>query len=288
MIIYQPPCRFNLQRRFFMSDSKLPLNKKDQQRLKEKRGSGTGMNYNPFIHIQELSSTGESIRVKSATVGRLHHLISGIEFSAFLLFDWSNDVLDIREQYPIPLQDSLAICRQLGIRHPQVKGELTIVTTDFLINKKDNIAAFAVKQTTELNNLRTLEKLQIEKTFCEHNHIEWKMFTEKEISPGFKENLKWIKPFLDADTASLYNISPQDVYTLINRISVAPNNLVTRLCAQLDDNYQLPPSYHIEVFRFAIANKYISSSFEIPFHNWSVNDLTINISSADGEVNHVS
>lgn len=271
-----------------MSDSKLPLNKKDQKRLKEKRGSGTGIDYNPFIHIQELSSSGESIRVKSATVGRLHHLLSGIEFSAFLLFDWSNDVLDIREQYPIPLQDSLAICRQLGIRHPQVKGELTIVTTDFLLNKKDNVAAFAVKQTTELNNLRTLEKLQIEKTFCEYNHIEWKMFTEKEISHGFKENLKWIKPFLDADTASLYNISPQDVYTLINRISVAPNNLVTRLCAQLDDNYQLPPSYHIEVFRFAIAHKYISSSFETPFHNWSVSDLTMNISSADGEINHVS
>jgi len=110
LIIYQPPCRFTLQRRFFMSDSKLPLNKKDQKRLKEKRGSGTGMDYNPFIHIQELSSSGESIRVKSATVGRLHHLLSGIEFSAFLLFDWSNDVLDIREQYPIPLQD----CKRLG------------------------------------------------------------------------------------------------------------------------------------------------------------------------------
>ena len=51
-----------------MSDADKPLNKKDQKCLDEKRGEGTGKDYVPFIKVGEFSSSGESVRVKSATV----------------------------------------------------------------------------------------------------------------------------------------------------------------------------------------------------------------------------
>ncbi len=35
------------------------------------------------------------------TTGRVHHLLSDIEFRSFLLFDWAEDVVDIREQFPL-------------------------------------------------------------------------------------------------------------------------------------------------------------------------------------------
>lgn len=44
-----------------MSDADKPLNKKDQKRLDEKRGEGVGINYVPFIHVGEFSSSGESV-----------------------------------------------------------------------------------------------------------------------------------------------------------------------------------------------------------------------------------
>ena len=53
-----------------MSSENKPLNKKDQKRLDEKRGEGIGKDYLPFIKVGEFSSSGESVRVKSATVGR--------------------------------------------------------------------------------------------------------------------------------------------------------------------------------------------------------------------------
>lgn len=53
--------------------------------------------------VGEFNSSGESVRVKSTTVGRIHHLFSENELAEFLMFDWCEEVIDIREQFPIPL-----------------------------------------------------------------------------------------------------------------------------------------------------------------------------------------
>ncbi len=166
-----------------MSDADKPLNKKDQKRLDEKRGEGTGKGYVPFIKVGEFSSSGESVRVKSATVGRVHHLFSGNELAAFLVFDWCEEIIDIREQFPIPLADSLIICRQLGIRHPQEKGELRIVTTDLLIDFSDGSQiAIPVKPALKLDDKRIVEKLQIEKAYWEAIKVPCPIFTDQEVS----------------------------------------------------------------------------------------------------------
>jgi len=45
-----------------------------EKRLKT-RGKGVGKAYEPFIKVHELSSQGESVRIRSASVGRVHHLL---------------------------------------------------------------------------------------------------------------------------------------------------------------------------------------------------------------------
>ncbi|MEJ6079163.1 TnsA endonuclease N-terminal domain-containing protein [Vibrio sp. 1-Bac 57] len=257
-----------------MSDENKSLNKKDQKRLKEKRGEGAGKDYIPFIKVGEFSSSGESVRVKSSTVGRIHHFHSGIELAAFLVFDWCADVVDIREQFPIPIIDSLNICRQLGIKHPQVKGKLIIVTTDLLINMADGSqVAIAVKPANRLDNKRVLEKLQIEKSYWESSGSACFLFTEKEVSNNLKMNLKWLQPVLDIDQEVTYQLAKQDVVSLFGRINKDPAAFVARYCAQLDDRYQVEPGYHIEVLRFGIANHYLKTSLETSFPNWKCNDI---------------
>jgi hypothetical protein len=76
--------------------------------------------------------------------------------------------IDIREQYPIPISDSLEICRQLGIKHPQVSGKLKVVTTDFLFDfHSQKQLALSVKYIDELADPRVMDKLQIEKSYWE-------------------------------------------------------------------------------------------------------------------------
>ena len=273
-----------------MLDADKPLNKKDQKRLKEKRGQGVGKAYVPFIQVGEFSSKGESVRVKSNTVGRIHHFHSGVELSAFLVFDWCKEVIDIREQFPIPLIDSLNICRQLGIKHPQVKNELSVVTTDLLIDFSNGTQlAIPIKPANQLDKERIIEKLQIEKSYWESSNIPCLIFTEKEISDSLKMNLNWIKPQINIDNKENYNYSKQDVLDLVDRISKQPKASVARYCAKLDDNYQLPPGYHIEIFRYGIANRYLKALLKIPFTDWKCEDIELLlIENLDLDVGNVS
>ncbi|MBL4828759.1 MAG: TnsA endonuclease N-terminal domain-containing protein [Aliivibrio sp.] len=266
-----------------MSDENKSLNKKDQKRLDDKRGEGTGKDYVPFIKVGEFSSSGESVRVKSTTVGRAHHFFSGIELAAFLVFDWCNDVIDIREQFPIPLSDSLIICRQLGIRHPQEKGELKIVTTDLLVDFSDGSQlAIPVKPAKELDKKRIIEKLQIEKVFWESVNVPCNIFTDQEVSNDLKMNLKWIRPLIDIDIKVDYPFSKQDVIDLAIRLVKQPKAFVARYCAKLDDEYYLEAGTHIEVFRYGIANQYLKASLEDSFTDWKCEDVELLVSDSTG------
>lgn len=267
---------------FFMSDENKPLNKKDQKRLDEKRGQGVGKDYVPFIKVGEFSSSGESVRVKSTTVGRIHHFFSGNELAAFLVFDWCKNVIDIREQFPIPLAETLNICRQLGIRHPQEKGELKIVTTDLLIDFLDGTQlAIPVKPASKLNDKRVIEKLQIEKSYWERSKIPCLIFTDQEVSKELQMNLKWLKPLIDIDAGFNYSFSKQDVMDLVARLSRQPNAYVARHCAKLDDDYQLEAGTHIEIFRYGIANQYLKTPLQTPFTDWKCEDIEVLISDSN-------
>lgn len=59
-----------------------------------------------------------------------------MELSYFYLFDWSDNVYDIREQYPIlEMPDVIEIADKAGIRYPfdNVSGFTYVLTSDFLI-----------------------------------------------------------------------------------------------------------------------------------------------------------
>ncbi|MCG9785443.1 TnsA endonuclease N-terminal domain-containing protein [Vibrio brasiliensis] len=199
-------------------------------------------------------------------------------------------VIDIREQFPIPLTDSIIICRQLGIRHPQEKGELKIVTTDLLIDFADGSQlAIPVKPALKLDDKRIIEKLQIEKAFWENLQVPCPIFTDQEVSNELKMNLKWLKPLIDIDIEAEYPFSKQDVMDLAVRLAKQPKAFVARHCAKLDDQYQLEEGTHIELFRYGIANQYLKVSLEIPFTEWKCKDVELLVSdSADLGVGNAS
>lgn len=69
--------------------------------LKEGRGQGTLSAYKPWIMIHDFPSLGMISRVLGKIMGRIHHLLSNMERSYFYILDWSDEVSDIREQYPL-------------------------------------------------------------------------------------------------------------------------------------------------------------------------------------------
>ena len=180
---------------FVMGKNRRKWGEKQYQRyIKEGRGQGTGADYIPWIKIHDFSSNGVCSRIRGRTTGRVHHLLSRNESAYFYLLDCSSKVSDIREQFPLRLQDTLDIARSLGIRHPwDYSSDFPIVmTTDFLITASEGLLARTVKEAEALSDTRILEKFAIEHAYWKRYGIDWKIVTEKQIDFEKSRNLQWL------------------------------------------------------------------------------------------------
>ena len=116
------------------------------------------------------------------------------------MLEWSPIITDIREQYPLDLAETLAIAKQLGIRHPTDprSQQPIVVTTDFLNTVQRGIEiiehARTVKYKQELSNPRVLQKLEIERVYWEIRNTDWGIVTEDDVDPILAANIKWLHP----------------------------------------------------------------------------------------------
>lgn len=169
--------------------------------IKEGRGTGEGQSYKPWLTIQDVPSKGLASRVFGRKSGREHHLLSKVEKSYFHLLDWSDDVLDIREQYPLNREATREIAIQMNVVHPREVGSKTdiVMTTDFLVtcNRGGQIVyvARSVKTLSDLENPRTLEKQEIERRYWFDKGIEWGFLLDEDVPKARVQNLIWLHEF---------------------------------------------------------------------------------------------
>ncbi|MED1517665.1 heteromeric transposase endonuclease subunit TnsA, partial [Bacillus paranthracis] len=81
--------------------SKRKRTSKIEKWIKEGRGSGIGSEYKPWLKIQDVSSLGRSTRLKGIKTKRQHEFLSDLERNYFYITEYSDLVLDIREQFPL-------------------------------------------------------------------------------------------------------------------------------------------------------------------------------------------
>jgi len=163
--------------------------------LREGRGQGSGADYKPWIHIQDFPSLGMVSRVSGTTTGRIHHLMSNLELSLFYLLDWSDEVLDICEQYPlIDLTQAIEIAEEANIKYPYdpKSGFPYVLTSDFYLETKQGSMVMSVKPSSELEKLRVREKLEIERRYWTIRGIQWSIMTENEINRTKANNIEWL------------------------------------------------------------------------------------------------
>lgn len=237
---------------------------KIEQHLDEGRGQGQGIDYQPWLRIQDVPSLGLATRIKGWKTGREHHFMSQLETHFFYILEWSLSVIDIREQFPLlPLETTQKIAEQCGFvhpRNPQTKQPI-VMTTDFLITLRSREGkiekACAIKSTADLQSERTLKKLEIERQYWEQRNVSWGVITEQEIPKNLVKNLEWVhcRYFLeDLAPLELHDIKriekvliPQILeskYTLAN---------LTNAC---DDQLSLARGTSLSVVRYLIANRH--------------------------------
>lgn len=230
--------------------------------IKEGRGQGRGKNYQPWLTVRDVPSTGLSTRIAGWKTERVHHFLSKLELSYFYILEWSPTVTDIREQYPLPFDATLDIADRLGIRHPYVNqlNDYAVMTTDFLIDividDQPKMLARSIKPESELASKRTLEKMMIEKTFWEERGIDFKVVTEREISKSLSDNIEFIytaKNLSDSPGLDIQMLSQIEavLYQKLRSHSLS----VSKTALGVDEQLGLEPGTSLWVVKHLIANR---------------------------------
>ncbi|MDK2751700.1 MAG: TnsA endonuclease N-terminal domain-containing protein [Halomonas meridiana] len=182
-------------------------------------GEGAGSSYVPWLRVQDVPSRGRSHKIQGVKVDRTHHFLSDLERYYFLICEFSEDVVDIREQYPLfPVERAQAIATAIGVRYPRYPKTTVpyVMTTDFLLTVREPDGSFksvarTVKYRSDLvgkGSKGTLEKLDVEKRFWNSQGVDWSIVNDEFFTPDLIKNLgllrKYSKLHRDLMKASLH------------------------------------------------------------------------------------
>lgn len=255
--------------------SKRTRTSKIEKWIKEGRGSGIGSEYKPWLNIQDVSSLGRSTRLKGIKTNRQHEFLSDLERNYFYLTEYSNYIIDIREQFPLlPLEETIVIADELGIKHPvdPKTNEPIVMTTDFLltVDKGEGIVEVArtVKMKDELYKKRVLEKFDIEKVYWERRNIDWGIVTEFQIPKIFARNISYIHDYHDLYLHDAFqNINHQQieelVFLLLQRL-LEKGKPIREIANHFDKDTHMPLGSGITLFYHLLARKIIQIDMSIP------------------------
>ncbi|MDA7747292.1 TnsA endonuclease N-terminal domain-containing protein, partial [Psychromonas sp.] len=102
--------------------------------------------------------------------------------------------------FPLNPEATISIAKRLGIKHPAYQGVIQVMTTDLLVDfnsdEQNQSKAISVKYAQDLEDERTIEKLELERRFWEGEGIEWFIFTEHEVPVHFVKNIRWLAPHM--------------------------------------------------------------------------------------------
>lgn len=167
-------------------------------RLKRGFGLGVGTTYHPWLRVRDVPSIGTSGNPKGITIPRVYHLLSMPERVYFHLLDRQLDVVDIREQFPIlHLQETLAICSELGVKHTHRGSYPEPFTLDFVITRQTHSGlvyeARSIKTPEDAVAPKVRLRLKVEHRWCQQNGIDWKLVDTTEFTQNLLSTLTFMR-----------------------------------------------------------------------------------------------
>lgn len=238
------------------------------KKLKDGRGQGLGVDYKPWVTIQDVPSLGRATRLKGIKIPRQFEFLSDLERNYFYLLEYSDLVIDIREQYPLlPIEETIVIADELGIKHPinPKTGEPVEITTDFLItlNKDQHHQhlAHTLKYKDDLMNERVLEKFEIERVYWERQDVDWGIVTELEIPKDLAHNIAFVRGYSDLtviegfEEVEPYEIDDMSIY-FIKRL-LAKDQTVKQLVKAFERDFGMIVGCGLSLFKHLVITRAI-------------------------------
>jgi hypothetical protein len=234
--------------------------------IQEGRGQGEGKEYKPWLTVQDFPSKGRVSRIFGWKTKRTHHFFTDTETRYFYLLEWEDDVLDIREHYPL-FNCEEVIQNKAGLNFELFKDKDTgtpyILSTSFLITlKKPNgkivYLARSLKADYELERKSALERLEIERRYWQSQNIDWGIVTQKEIPVVKAKNIEWIHSSLYPADERGFTDEEVDYYcnAFIEKLA-GSNTSIRDFATRFDRLFNLDTGSGVYIFKHLIALKRI-------------------------------
>lgn len=235
------------------------------------RGRGSGKIYLPWIRAHDINSIGLTTRVPGwKTHRKPHHFLSKLEAKYFYLLEWSNIVVDIREQFPLDHQATFQIAKDAGINYPWERntGYDAVLTTDFLVtvksqNGREYTLARTLKYVEELRSNKgkwILEKFEIERRYWKELGVDWGIVTDKQIPEVLVRNIE--DCYEHRDLGYAINFDEQEVIAIEELVSGLiqkhSNQKLSEFAGSIDAGYSLATGKCLAVIKHMLANKKLS------------------------------
>lgn len=238
------------------------------KKLKEGRGQGIGVDYKPWVTIQDVPSLGRSTRLKGIKIPRQFEFLSDLERNYFYLLEYSDLVIDIREQYPLlPIEETIVIADELGIKHPinPKTGKPVEITTDFLItvnkDQQHQHLARTLKYKDDLMNERVLEKFEIERVYWERQDVDWGIVTELEIPKDMAHNIAFVHGYSDLsviegfEEVTSYEIEDMSIYFIKKLLT--EDKTVKQIVKKFERDFGMCAGCGLSLFKHLVITKAI-------------------------------
>jgi hypothetical protein len=171
------------------------------------RGIGEGKDYKPYIKSREINSAGTCSNVTDWKTGRQMQLLSQIEYSIYMQQRWRDDVMDIRERFPL---DMVYMSNILSMINHELKeqGHNVIaaicyedkepMTTDLLLTLENgHYEAISIVPNRNKLSQRDIEKIWLEKKYWNSKGIEFRLMDKTDINQTLVKNLRLITEYYD-------------------------------------------------------------------------------------------
>lgn len=239
--------------------------------------------YRPYITVKSSNSVGMCNIIFSHKTQRSHHLLSLGELSLFLHLEHDKNVVEIYEQYPLPIHETLNCAEELDIWHPARYKEkdhatrlvpATTMTTDIVAVIKDDsskgykLQPYNYKPSESLSNKyesthkvnRTKKKFEIECLYWQKQGYTLVQMTEQDLNPVRTYNLKWLRecylyPNLLEVPEMLYSSL---LLTLTNNLINKPKDTLRNQLQFVSTAHTVPLEQMMRLFQYACYNSDIS------------------------------
>lgn len=210
--------------------------KSDAAKQREGYGKGEGAGYKPYITAREFNSKGTAVTLRDYKTGRSVELLSQGEAMYWHLLRFQDDVLEIREQLPLPLEETNRLAKELGIK-PAWNGKSPMTTDFFIVFKDHHVEAHSFKPSVRsLERDRTVELLSLEKAFWDSKKVQWELIFKTGINQVFATNIRICSYFWNESNVFDF-ISCMKHMIIHKEISTDMENAVLDFPAILQNNF---------------------------------------------------